>query len=198
MTTITYFFILSKRDKDMTIMYYNMTYICGMTLRSGRMLTMESSVAPLIIVWDGHDYISDTIFCDFDQEWAEIVHTAMSTTVEWNTLATLDFIKFLHNTSEYWCHKIWSDRVTDGAACVGATIIEFVEDAKYVAECWNKYPNTRMKNEMCETASHESIILMAIEIISNWDLAIRIKNTWCVPSAYDNNENFTPEQMEFY
>lgn len=182
----------------MSIMYYNMTYICGMTLRSGRMLKSAPAVTSLILGWDGQDYIPPEIFCDFDQEWAEVVHAAMSSTVEWNSIATHDFIKFLYNTSDHWCQKIWSDGVTDDATCVGETLVEFVEDAKFVAECWNNYPNTRMKIEMYGTDSHEAIILMAIEIISDWNLAIRIKNTWCIPTTYDYDEKFTPEQMEFY
>ena len=155
----------------------------GMTLRSGRILTMEPVSTALIIEWDGHDYIPNEVFCDFDLEWADVVRDAMTETVDWNTGATHGFVKFLYNTTDHWCQKIWSDGVTDEASIIGQTLVNFVEDAKFVAECWNKYPNTRMKIESYETSIYPAIIEMANEIISDWDIATRIKNTWHIPST---------------
>jgi hypothetical protein len=168
----------------------------GMTLRNGKTINMTSD-EKIIVEWDGQDYIPDDIFCDFDLEWSVVVRNAMSYDSPWNMFETNKFIGFLYNTTDHWCQKIWHEDVSYRVSAVARVLVDFVEYAKFVAESWNNYPNTRMKNATVDSDINNNIVVMAIEIISEYSLANRIKTTWCKSHAVKYNENFTLDQMLF-
>lgn len=149
----------------------------GMQLRNGKIIEKYTSVgAPQGIELDGNDYVPHAHLKDFNWDWQQKVHKALSSTTDWSPQSAYDFLQYLSATSGHWCGVVWHEDTSQDSHDFGHFLMGLIDEFKDEAMAALRYPNTRAAEEWkqeCFGLWH-GIIRLANEILMEWNVSERM------------------------
>ena len=121
----------------------------GMTLRNGKVIERYTDTmgTPKGVELDGNDYMPLAHLRDFNWDWQQKVHAALSKTTDWTPESSYEFLQYLGSTSSHWCGVVWNDRTCQDCHDFGHFLMGLIDEFKEDAEYALTYPNTRSADE---------------------------------------------------
>ena len=147
----------------------------GMTLRNGKVIQRYNDTmgTPQGVELDGSDYMSYEHLRDFNWDWQQKVHNALSKTTDWTPESSYEFLQFLASTSQHWCAVVWNDRTSQDCHDFGHFLMGLIDEFKEEAEYSLKYPNTRSADEWKQEyfGWWKGTVRLANEILMEWNVS---------------------------
>lgn len=147
----------------------------GMQLRNGKVIERyTNSVGTLqgVVELDGKDYMPLAHLKDFNWDWQQKVHSALSSTSDWTPESAYNFLQYLSSTSGHWCNVVWNDRTSDDGHDFGQFLMNLIAEFKDDALTALQYPNTRSSGEWKQEyyGWWKGTVRLASEIQMEWNV----------------------------
>ena len=147
----------------------------GMTLRNGKVIERytDKMGTPQGVELDGNDYMPLAHLRDFNWDWQQKVHAALSKTTDWTPESSYEFLQYLGSTSPHWCGVVWNDRTCQDCHDFGHFLMGLIDEFKEDAEYSLKYPNTRSADEWKQEyfGWWKGTVRLANEILMEWNVS---------------------------
>jgi len=167
----------------------------GMTLRNGKVIERYNTMGtPQGVELDGNDYMPLAHLRDFNWDWQQKVHAALSKTTDWTPESSYEFLQYLGSTSSHWCGVVWNDRTCQDCHDFGHFLMGLIDEFKEDAEYALTYPNTRSADEWKQEyfGWWKGTVRLANEILMEWNVCERM---FADPANYSYAEYNWADQL---
>lgn len=145
-----------------------------MQLRSGTVVTNNSTENSWVPSLDGNDYIPHTLTSGYPWEWAKTVHEGLTYEGDWDEKYSYQLMDYLSRTSDVWMTTHWHKDASEDTKTFGNSlwkvINHFDQHAQFLTQ---ERVRTRALSEyLDETHGYwQGIMRLAQEMRVEWNVA---------------------------
>ena len=144
-----------------------------MQLRSGTVVTNNSSENSWVPSLDGNDYIPHTLTSGYPWEWAKTVHDALTYDGEWDEKYSYQLMDYLSRTSDTWMSAYWHEDASQDTKTFGDALWQVINHFDSTAQSLTSRVRTRSLTEYLEETHGywQGIMRLAQEMRVEWNVA---------------------------